>query len=65
MKNKKLLQRINQEIIQKYQQADIPMFFKTKDCAQQEWAGRDMRTGKVRKYKFISRKFGGEYVLIE
>ena len=55
---KKLLDEINNSIIDKYKAADVPMVFKTSDCADDEWAGRDMNTGKISKLKMSSSDSG-------
>ena len=62
---KKLIEEIHHAVIEKHKAANQPLMFKTADCAEDEWAGRDMRTGKVAKYKFIPNEFkGGEFILV-
>lgn len=48
----KLLEKIHNEVIERYKKADVPMIFKTKDCADDEWYGKNLNTGKFSKIKF-------------
>ena len=53
-----LLAKIHNEITEKYRKADVPMIFKTLDCAENEWYGKNLNSGKISKLKFIASDTG-------
>lgn len=59
---KKLLEDIHNSIIDKYKNANVPMIFKTSDCAEDEWIGKDLNTNELKKLKFIPNDGGTEII---
>lgn len=49
---KKILEDIELSIIETYKEFDVPMIFKTKDCLDDEWIGKNLNTDKISKLKF-------------
>lgn len=61
---KKLLKQIQEEIIERYRKADVPMIFKTLDCSDDEWYGKNLNTGKLSKLKFVPSDMGTDIVTL-
>lgn len=61
---KKLLKQIQEEIIERYRKADVPMVFKTLDCSDDEWYGKNLNTGKLSKLKFVPSDMGTDIVTL-
>ena len=58
-KDKKiLLEEIHKGVIERHRKADVPMIFKTMDCAENEWYGKNLNSGKISKLKFIASDTG-------
>lgn len=59
---KKLLDKIHNSIIEKYQKSNVPMIFKTNDCGENEWIGKDLNTNELKKIKFIPNDGGTKII---
>lgn len=60
---KKLLDKIHQRIIENHKQYNVPMIFKTNDCAADEWIGMNINTNHIQKLRFI--KTGERTIIVE
>ena len=54
----KLIEEIHSSVFEKYKAANLPIIFKTADCAENEFAGKNPNTGKVTKLKVVSNDQG-------
>jgi len=61
---KKLIKQIQEEIIERYRKADVPMVIKTLDCSDDEWYGKNLNTGKFSKLKFVASDMGTEIITL-
>ena len=59
-----ILAQIQEGIIEKYRKADVPMIFKTMDCASDEWYGKNLNTGKFSKLKFLTSDMGTKIITL-
>jgi len=60
----KLLAQIREGIIERYKKTNVPMIFKTMDCSEDVWYGKNLNSGKVSKLKFIPSDMGTEVVTL-
>lgn len=61
---KKILKQIQEGIVERYRKADVPMVFKTLDCSDDEWYGKNLNTGKFSKLKFVPSDMGTDIVTL-
>lgn len=62
---KLLLDDIQNSILEKYRKSNVPMIFKTSDCEENEWIGKNLETNELKKLKFIPNDGGTKIIEVE